>query len=299
MMSVALVCFSTLVLAQTQPQERPRVVVLPVTASDPKLAALGASVSEQVQTELGRTRRIDVMGSSDVAAVLGLEHQKQMMGCSDGKNSCLAEVSAALGAPWLVAGNLARAGKATRIDLKLIRARDGKVFWRGGLNFKDESEMFDTVSALVKELIVELNPPAAPPPTPLVTPAPVPTPVVAPAVVVAAPAVSAPPTASPRLAPWLVAGGGAVAGGAGLALVLVTRGQQSQYGAGYVWSNVTASDVANRERSANTTIVVGSVLGAAGAAALLGGVLWGVLGSSSAPVAVAPTGTGLVVGGVW
>lgn len=134
-----------------------RVVVMNVGASDASLQSLANALAEQILTELSRTKRIEAMGTSDVSAVLGLERQKALLGCADQGTSCLAEISAAMGAPYLVTGHLARAGKATRIDIKLIRASDGKALHRDGRNFRDESEMFDLVGGMVKSLVAELK----------------------------------------------------------------------------------------------------------------------------------------------
>lgn len=288
--------------------ERTRVVVLGVGASDAKLKQLADSIAEQVLTELGRSKRVDAMGTSDMAAVLGLERQKAVLGCSDQSASCLAEISAALGAPYLVTGNLARAGKATRIDLKLIRAQDGKAIYRDGRNFKDESEMFDLVSEIVKTMVAEMNLPAVdaprkdpvatvkPPEPPLVTPKPADP---KPEVTVESPADTRP---GPRLMPWVVTGAGglALAGGAVWALAIRNTALEFNDTKKKTMTGVDAAKVV-ADSHWNEQIVAGTVLAGAGAVALAGGLVW-ALGSKAeeAPqVTFVPGSNTLLVGGAW
>lgn len=151
-LGVALVAFGA------RAEEKPRIVVLQIDGSTDALKRLGAAVSEQVLTELQRTGRFDAMGTSDLQVLLGMERQRSLLGCSpEGESACLAEISAALGAPWLVAGSLAQFGKATRLDLKLISARDGKAAFRDGMSFTEESALFGQVSDIVKRMVSSLE----------------------------------------------------------------------------------------------------------------------------------------------
>src|SRR5258706_9658461 len=86
---------------------KPRVVVLNVATSEPSMAQLGVTVSEMILTEMGRSGRVEAIGQSDIAAVLGLEKQKELLGCGEASSSCLAQFSAALGAPVITSGSLA------------------------------------------------------------------------------------------------------------------------------------------------------------------------------------------------
>jgi TolB-like protein len=285
--------------------EKVRVVVLGITASDPKLKQLADSIGEQTLTELSRERRLDPIGTSDVATVLGLERQKQMLGCSDQSASCLAEISAALGAPWLVTGNLAKAGKATRVDLKLIRARDGKAVFRDGRNFKDESEMFDLVSSMVKALVASMD---LPPEAPVVvadapkkaegttsTPAPVPQPE-ARALSVEAP-VAKP---GPGVLPWVVAGGGVLVAGVGTFLYVISDGTRNANLSADHKANNSYSVVRAEVDSSTGFMQLGGTLIGVGALGAVGGLAWALLGGPApAPVVVAPTANGVSVGGAF
>jgi TolB-like protein len=251
--------------------EKSRVVMLNVNASTPKLDTLASAVTEQVMTELNETGRIDVVGSSDLAAVLGLERQKQLLGCSEQSTSCLAELSSALGAPWLVLGTLAQAGKALRLDLKLIRADDGKAVWRSGKSLKDEGEVFDVVSALTKSLVEALKPPTlaevttSGPPAVVGAPRPAQTPPAG--VTVEAPV-------DPRVAPRaLVITGASLIGAGGLSIV-IARSLLGKAFSTYQGSSTTVQDVALRELGVNLLQIGGIIAASVGLVSLVSGLVW-------------------------
>ena len=289
-----LACWSALAVCLTTgaaaAAEKPRVVVLPIEGSTESLVRIGSSISEQILTELGRTELVEAMGSSDVQLLLGMERQKTLLGCSEASNACLAEMSSAMGAPWVVTGSLAQFGKTTRLDIKLIRAKDGKAIFRDGVNFKDESDLFELVTAIVKRMVPKMDlktaPAAAPTPV-VVAPRPKPEPVV-----VQQPEQTAAPieavTVAPvepkpvRVAPVLTlsAGGAAAVGGA--ILVVVGNGQRTSTLSSLQDPNATppAYAVAKEQLgAANTTMLVGGIVAGVGVAALATGLVWLITGS--------------------
>jgi predicted oxidoreductase (fatty acid repression mutant protein) len=62
--------------------EKQRMVVLNLTASDKSLQPLAESTSELVSTELSRSKRFEIISQSDVATMLGVERQRQLLGCA-------------------------------------------------------------------------------------------------------------------------------------------------------------------------------------------------------------------------
>lgn len=62
--------------------------------------------SEVLATHL-REHGLKVMTGRDIGAVLGLERQKQLLGCMDDSTSCSAELAGALGVGALVVGTVA------------------------------------------------------------------------------------------------------------------------------------------------------------------------------------------------
>ncbi len=65
---------------------------------------------------------VRVTGRQDVAALLGLERQKQLLGCDETAASCLAELGNALGVDGVITGNIAKLDGEYVIDLKVTSA---------------------------------------------------------------------------------------------------------------------------------------------------------------------------------
>jgi hypothetical protein len=58
---------------------------------------------------------------ADVAALLGVERSREMMGCSD--SGCLAEIGGALGADRVVHGSLGKVGESLVVNLSALDPR--------------------------------------------------------------------------------------------------------------------------------------------------------------------------------
>jgi hypothetical protein len=65
---------------------------------------------------------LQVLSKKDVEAVLGLERQKQLLGCSDQSSSCMAELASALGADGILQGNIGKIGGSYQLNFKIISA---------------------------------------------------------------------------------------------------------------------------------------------------------------------------------
>lgn len=253
-----------LVLAQgSRAEGRLKVMVLNLTASERDLQPLADSLSESVLTELQRAKNLEVIGQSDVASMLGLERQKQLLGCSE--NSCLAELSGALGTPWLVTGSVARLGKAYRLDLKLLQASTGAATWRDGKSTRDDSEVFEVLTSMVRDLLRALDQPVTPR-------------------VGAAPLV-------------LLLGGAAVA----IAGAVFTGVAASQWGSLHdaAWRSAHSwVDVEQTGGAYNRNVILGPILLGTGLAAAAGGLVWWLTGRASA-VAVLPLPGAVALAGSW
>lgn len=294
--------FTTPALASDK--DKVRLVALPINSGE-KLKPVADSIAEQMLTEMGKFERLEVMGASDVTSLLGLERQKAVLGCSDASASCLAEISAALGAPWMVTGTLAQSGKAMRLDLKLIRAADGKVIFRGGRTFKDESEVFEVVSEIVALLVKKIDLKPMPATTPVATAKPSQdkpvslTPVTqsAPPPVEVVSVSAAEPVPAPRVGPWIVVGAGAASAIAGAVLIGVAQSSAAS-------TKMRASDLPTTKalaelQSANSMTVGGVAALGVGVALAGAGIVWLVAGKpeEGTSVALAVSASSVTLGG--
>src|SRR5258705_8474796 len=69
---------------------------------------------------------LEIITQKEIAAMLGNERQKQLLGCSDVSSSCMTELANALGTDALLLGDIARVGSKTQINLKIIASTDGQ-----------------------------------------------------------------------------------------------------------------------------------------------------------------------------
>jgi TolB-like protein len=131
------------------------VMEVKVLYGDPQLEAL---LSEVALTEAATFRGFDTIGRSDIQALLGLEQQRQLLGCSEDA-SCLAEIGGAIGVDYLLVGTLGRIGTLLRLDLKLVDGKHARVVGRVGttLGGKAEELVVATQNG-VRGLLHELSP---------------------------------------------------------------------------------------------------------------------------------------------
>jgi hypothetical protein len=67
----------------------------------------------------------DTITSREIAALLGIERQRQLLGCADESSSCLAELAGALAADAMLQGDITVLGGEIAINLKLLKPTDG------------------------------------------------------------------------------------------------------------------------------------------------------------------------------
>lgn len=77
------------------------------------------ALSDMLSNQIRSMGNYKVIGKSDIRSMLTMEEQRQRLStCTD--QSCLAEIGGALGARWVVVGNVSLFGKTHLLNLKLI-----------------------------------------------------------------------------------------------------------------------------------------------------------------------------------
>jgi TolB-like protein len=219
---------------------------------DPVLARV---VTDAVVAELRKLQGLDVVAFDEVRAMLDMEAQKQLVGCSD--ESCLAEIAEALGVDAIAIGNLAKVGDQTVFGLKVIDQRKATIVgqYTQRLAAASGEECLAAVGPAIEKLF---------PDRPLI---PGQTRGVAPEIALR--------LSPPPLDPWLVWTGAGVAGAA----VVVAAGALAVNGLAYgaaltsTEGSIGGPAVDGKELSATIGAVRGSfwtAIGATGAAVALG-----------------------------
>jgi TolB-like protein len=99
----------------------------------------------------------EVVSKADIAAIVGFEKQKALLGCSD-DSSCLAEIGGALGVDYMLTGTVGQIGSRYRISLILVDVKKGKVAGRAA-DFCDKNEdaLANAALSRVREIIAAIQ----------------------------------------------------------------------------------------------------------------------------------------------
>ena len=157
-----------------------RVLVMPLSAGEGVSAGTAQAITATVLGEVRKRPGLGVMSPNDVQAVLSVERQKQLLGCSEG--SCLADIGGALGVDRIVTGSAAKLGESWLLHLQLVDAKNAQVLRSADRRKKNGSidDLLDELPKMVDELFgapaaaaVAVTPAPMPPPKPVQLPSPI------------------------------------------------------------------------------------------------------------------------------
>ncbi|MDP1920576.1 MAG: hypothetical protein Q8L14_30315 [Myxococcales bacterium] len=272
-------------------------VVATLTAAQPiQLASMGftqvkvpkallASFEETFAARLSESGALRVTTQRDIITALGVERQRQLVGCAEESSSCLAELAGALGAEGFVTGDVSQVGRVLQLNVKIISPA-GKTLYSALRRVATAEAMLLELDAVAADAVPKL--------TSVLRPV---VPVEAPrAVEVVAPVAKGP--RRPNVGAWVVVGvGGAlVIAGAVAQGLAVSRFNMLDDLSTPVPSAVALRDQGKVEQTFGLSLLGG------GAACLVAGVVWAVLGGSDevVPSAWLTTGAqGFAVSGRW
>ena len=127
------------------------IAVLPAKVDVPEDFALPELFDDYVLTAVQNAGEFRVIGRTDIDAMLGLERQRELLGCDDAV--CMADIGGALGVDFMVTLAVARVEDEWVVTTKLIDIRAARVeartsdFVPGGV-----SELMAGLPALLAEL---------------------------------------------------------------------------------------------------------------------------------------------------
>ncbi len=99
------------------PAEKPKLIVMALTPAGGLEPQIAEAFSEAITTEISRAGYFDVLSRKDVETLVGLERQRQLLGCAD-QTSCLTELAGAMGARFVLSGSVARLGPSFQLSLQ-------------------------------------------------------------------------------------------------------------------------------------------------------------------------------------
>jgi len=140
-------------LLAAEPPEQPQVLV-----AVPELVPLGVepalaqNLTAVIAAELGRYDHVRVISSREIAMLLGVERQKELLGCAD--ESCVAQLAGAMGAEKILSGQLGTVEQSLVLTLQLTDVKSARV---DGRQVKvvpaGKNQLVDAVRATVTALM--------------------------------------------------------------------------------------------------------------------------------------------------
>lgn len=136
--------------------KRPGLAVMDIRTVQGVQPGTATLITDVIVTEVSGTRRYEVVSSSDITNLLGLEKQKQLLQCGE-ESSCLAELGGALGVDYLLTGTVGLLGSRLRISMSVQNVKRARVVARQA-RFCDANEdalvraTEETVRALLSDV---------------------------------------------------------------------------------------------------------------------------------------------------
>lgn len=142
------------------------VTPIPVVVLDARLVSgVEAGLATVVTEELARAlppEAFKVTTTQQLATVLGLERQRQLLGCGEETTSCVAEIASALGAEVVTQTTLAKIGAGLRCTTTFIGGRDGATLERVTVDASSEAALLallhDEVQLAAPRVLAKLRP---------------------------------------------------------------------------------------------------------------------------------------------
>jgi TolB-like protein len=122
-----------------QSAEKRTILVVPLHNGPGVDKGVADLVTETLCAEVQRQTGFRILTSKDVEAVLGVERQRQLLGCTE-NSSCLTEIGGALGAADVIHGTLGKLGSSYIFNLQLVNAGTGQVTRRFSTRSSSTSE---------------------------------------------------------------------------------------------------------------------------------------------------------------
>lgn len=127
-----------------------RVAVVPFSGVGVTADALNFDAEHLAQST--RAPGLQVITSREIATLIGLERQRQLMGCDSASNSCMAELAAALGAEAVLVGDIGHFDKTYQINVKVLSGSDAHVLVSRSTRVEGELAVIDALTVIGRSL---------------------------------------------------------------------------------------------------------------------------------------------------
>ena len=134
----------------------PKVACPSFTCSEDLGPALCEAYERRFTSRLARNERVHVTTQRDIGLLLGLERQKQLLGCSE-EGMCSAELAGALGVDGILSGVITRTPSGYLLSLKVVRVTGGREWASASESVRDDGELQDALDAVADRFVPQLE----------------------------------------------------------------------------------------------------------------------------------------------
>lgn len=135
------------------------VAVMPLSATEGIEKKTADALTEAVVAELRSLPGVSVVSQADIQAMLALEKQRDLLGCSE--IACAADIGGALGVDFLVLGSVSLLGESRMLHLKLVDIKRASVAAQSDRRLRGASvdDLLDALPTVVSEMAIKALPP--------------------------------------------------------------------------------------------------------------------------------------------
>jgi hypothetical protein len=257
---------------------KPKLAILEIRSAGNVDAREVSGLAGLIAAEAGRFD-VQVIAGSDLSALVGLEKQKQLLGCSEG--ICLAEIGGALGVHFLLSAEVSHIGTVWLLSLALLDVAKARAVERVARKAPDMTGLVAAASEATGALVTAIAPRKAASTGPAAEAQP------APAPGIAADAVARSPSSGRRILAYSFTGAGVAALGGGVAFGLAAKSSYDKALQLSQAANASRSEVLSlRDRTTRQMWIADAFYGA-GAVALGVGLYFAFTGNAEPQAAVA------------
>jgi len=139
-----------------------KLAITALTSAGEVDAKVAAVMTESVTAEVAARGYFDPISAGEIATMLGVERQKQLLGCGEESSSCVTEIASALGAQYVMSGSLTKLEGIFQLNLQVIDTQRSRPIGRSTKIARD----FEGLRGLIPYAVAEAcGTPIPPPPS--------------------------------------------------------------------------------------------------------------------------------------
>jgi TolB-like protein len=127
------------------------IAVLDLSTSGDIPAGLAATVGQAMASHATSLPGFKVLSRDDIRRVLSFEQERQLLGCPD--EQCVVSIGGALGADWIITGNLGQLGGRFLISVRAVDIKAGKALGAADRTVNTIEELAETAKDLIHKVL--------------------------------------------------------------------------------------------------------------------------------------------------